>query len=171
MPLTTLQRVLAGACLIILVICADVGFQYVSNQSEKTDVTRRLAALQATVDKINASTAAGDANDPLLTTPAFPQNPPNLDLASLVLTSAAQSGVTTGPLQATSQSSDKVGNNTYRSVTMSVTAAGSLPQILDFFDRMERGGIKTLVFDNIQVDPSTSRWTAQMSVVVYAQPG
>jgi hypothetical protein len=171
MTLTPFQRFLAGTGVAVLVVAAILGYVYLNNEARKATLEKQLATLQATVDKINQANTAGDLTDPLLTTPAFPANPPNLDLATIVLNSAAQSGVTTGPLQATTQGTEKVGNNTYRTVSMNLTISGSLPEILDFFDRVERGGIRTLVFDNIQVDPSSDHWIAQMQLIVYAQPG
>lgn len=166
-----LQRVLAVAALTAFVLCAVVGYLYLADAGQKDNLSRRLAALQATVDKINQSAASGDASDPYLSTPAFPANPPNLDLATVVLSSASQSGVSTGPLQVTSQGTDKVGNDTYRTMSMSLTVTGTLPQVLDFYDRVERGGVQTLTFDNMHLEPSDGRWTAQMQLIVYAQPG
>ncbi len=171
MTLTPVQRFLAGLSLALLAVTALLFFQYLDDLGRKNDLSRRLAALQQTIDRVNAAAASGADSDPLLHTPAFPANPPNLDLASVVLSSAAASGVALGPLQATTQGTDKVGANLYRTVTMSVTVTGTLPQILDFFDRVERGGVRTLVFDNIHAEPVDGRWTVQMQLVVYAQPG
>lgn len=169
--LTTPQRVLGGLALAALLLCAVVGFLYLSDEGQKADLVHRFAVLQATVDSLNQSAASADASDPYLSTPAFPANPPNLDLATLVLASASQSGVTTGPLQVTGQGTEKIGNNSYRTMTMALTVSGTLPQVLDFYDRVERGGINTLTFDNMHLEPSDGRWTAQMQLVVYAQAG
>jgi hypothetical protein len=169
--LSPTQRFLAGATLAILVVTVLLGLQYFDNVGRKDDLNRRLAALQATVDRINAATAAGENGVPLLTTPAFPQNPPNLDLASVILASASASGVSTGTLDATTQGTEKVGANTYRTVATTVTINGTLPRLLDFFDRVERGGVHTLVFDNMHADATEGRWTIQVQLIAYAQPG
>ena len=171
MTLSPLQRFLAVTSLSLIVIAIVFGFQYVDAGGRKADLARRLTTLQGSIDRANLAAANGQGGDVLLTQPAFPANPPNLELASVVLNSASASGVTTGPLQATTQSSDKIGSNTYRTVTMNASISGSLPQILDFFDRIERGGIHTLVFDNIHIESVTGRWTVQLQLVAYAQPG
>jgi hypothetical protein len=171
MILNPAQRFLAGAILAFAVISAIVGYEYVTNLAHKAELARQLSTLQATVDKINASTAAGQGDDPLLHEPAFPAQPPNLQLAGVVLDSATASGVTTGSLQSTTLGTDKVGENTYRTVTLNLTVTGTLPQVLDFFDRVERGGIRTVVFDNMRVEPSNGKWTVQLQLVAYAQPG
>ena len=123
------------------------------------------------MNQINAAAASGDSSDPYLATPAFPQNPPNLDLTSLVLTSASASGVSTGAIQVATQGNEKIGSNTYRTISMNLSVTGTLPQVLDFFDRVERGGVHTLVFDNMRLDPGDGRWTSTLQLVVYAQPG
>ena len=171
MTFNPLQRFLAGTSLALIVIAIVFGFQYVDAGGRKADLARRLATLQGTIDRANLALTNGQGNDVLLTQPAFPANPPNLELASVVLNSASASGVNTGPLQATTQGTDKIGANTYRTVTLNVSISGSLPQILDFFDRIERGGIHTLVFDNIHVESITGRWTVQLQLIAYAQPG
>ncbi|HLZ07733.1 MAG TPA: hypothetical protein VKT80_04035, partial [Chloroflexota bacterium] len=107
MTLNSLQRFLAGASLALIVIAIVFGFQYVDAGGRKADLARRLATLQGTIDRANLALANGQGSDPLLTQPAFPPNPPNLELASLVLNSATASGVNTGPLQATTQGTDK----------------------------------------------------------------
>jgi hypothetical protein len=171
MSLNSLQRFLAGTSLALIIIAIVFGFQYLDASGRKADLARRLATLQGTVDRANLAIARGQGDDVLLTQPAFPANPPNLELASIVLNSASASGVNTGPLQATSQATDKIGSNTYRTITLNVSISGSLPQVLDFFDRIERGGIHTLVFDNIHVESVTGRWTVQLQLLAYAQPG
>ena len=171
MTFSPMQRLLAGGCLALIAIAIVLGFQYMDAGGRKADLVKRLATLQGTIERANLAQASGDASDALLTDPAFPPAPPNLQLASVVLNSAANSGVTTGPLQATTQGTDKIGVNTYRTVTLSVGVSGSLPQILDFFDRIERGGIHTVVFDNIHVDVAAGRWTTQLQLIAYAQPG
>lgn len=171
LALTPLQRFLTGAVLAIFLVSVVLGYEYLANEGRKADLEHRLATLQTTVDKINASAKAGDGSDPYLTTAAFPATPPNLDLATLVLSSASQSGVATGPLGVAAQGTEKVGNNTYRTMTMTLTVSGTLPQVLDFFDRVERGGLHTLVFDNLHLTPADGRWTADVQLTVYAQPG
>jgi hypothetical protein len=171
MILNPVQRFMAGAILAIAVITAIVGYEYLANLAHRAELARQLATLQATVDKINAASASGQGDDPLLHEPAFPAQPPNLQLAGVVLDSATVSGVTTGILQSTTLGTDKVGDNTYRTVTLNLTVTGTLPQVLDFFDRVERGGIRTVVFDNMRVEPSNGKWTVQLQLIAYAQPG
>lgn len=171
LEMTRLQRFLTGAVVAVILMSMIVGYLYLANEGKKADLNRRLATLQSTVDEINQSARQADGSDPYLAEPAFPQTPPNLDLATLVLASASRSGVTTGGFQVTSQGTEKVGKNPYRTMTMTLTVAGTLTQVLDFYDRVERGGVHTLVFDNMRLDPSDGRWTAQMQLVVYAQPG
>jgi hypothetical protein len=74
-------------------------------------------------------------------------------------------------MQSTTLGTDKVGDNTYRTVTMNLTVTGTLGQVLDFFDRVERGGMRTIVFDNMHVEPANGRWTVQLQIIAYAQPG
>lgn len=168
MILTPVQRFLAGASLAVLVFCAVIGYQYSVDQGQTTDLNARLAQLQSTVSKINAATESG-SNDPLLHTPAFPTTPPSLDLSSLVLTSAAASGVSTGPLQAVTGGTNQINGHTYRTITMDVTITGNLSQILNFYDRIEQGGIRTLTFDNMHLSDSGGRWTVHLQVIAYAQ--
>ena len=171
MSLSPTQRFLAGASLAVLVVAVLLGLQYLDNVGRKADLLRRLTTLQATVDRFNAATAAGENNDPLLATAAFPQNPPNLDLASVILASASASGVSTGTLDATTQGTEKIGVNTYRTIATTITITGTLPRVLDFFDRVERGGVHTLVFDNIHADTTEGHWTVRVQLIAYAQPG
>ncbi len=169
MTFSRAQRILAAICFVLLAGCAALGYLYVVSQSQKAQLDANLATLQTTVDKLNASLESPNASDPLLRSPAFPRDPPDLDLASAVLTSAAQSGVSTGPVQTMQGGSEQIGSSTYRATEMNLTIAGTLPQILNFFDRMEHAGIRTLVFDNIRLDSANGQWTAQMKIVAYAQ--
>jgi hypothetical protein len=170
MTLTLAQRILAATTFILLALCTFFGYSYVSDQSQKSGLDARLATLQATVDKINAASEAPNADDPLLHTPAFPRDPPDLALASAVLSSAAGSGVSTGPIQTTSGGSEKIGSTTYRTTTLNLTISGTLPQILNFFDRMEHTGLRSLVFDNIRFEAGNGQWIVQMQILAYAQP-
>lgn len=169
MTLSRAQRILAAICFILLAGCAALGYLYLSAQSQKAELNANLATLQATVDKLNASLESPNASDPLLRSPAFPRDPPDLDLVSAVLASAAESGVSTGPVQTIPGGSEQIGASTYRTTELNLTVAGTLPQILNFFDRMEHAGIRTLVFDNIHLDSANGQWTAQMQIVAYAQ--
>lgn len=169
MTLSPLQRLLTGIVLALVVVAAALGYQYVVALQQRAVLLGRLANLQATVDKLNQRAAKGD--DPLLRDPAFPVKPLNLELAGIVLDSAAASGVSTGALQSTTLATEKVGANAYRTATLNLTVTGAFPQILDFFDRVERGGIRTVVFDNIHVEPSNDRWTVQLQLIAYSQPG
>src|SRR4051812_2422241 len=157
---------LAGGCVALFAIMLVMGFEYLDAGGRKAGLERQLATLQSSIDRANLDAATGNG-DVLLTDPAFPSAPPNLELASIVLNGAAASGVTTGPLQATTQGTDKIGSNTYRTVTLNISISGTLPQILDFFDRVEHGGIHTLVFDNIHVDSVVGRWTVQLQLIAY----
>jgi hypothetical protein len=168
MILSPVQRFLAGLALALVVVAAILGYLYYDNLGKKADLTRQLDALQGTVAKLNGS---GSADDPLLFSPAFPARPPNLELAGVVLDSATASGVTASSMQSTTLGTDKVGDNTYRTVTMNLTVTGTLGQVLDFFDRVERGGMRTIVFDNMHVEPGNGRWTVQLQIIAYAQPG
>jgi hypothetical protein len=171
MILTPVQRFLGGAIVALVAIAVILGYEYYGTLARKAELARQLTTLQATVDKINAIAAANPGNDPLLHEAAFPAQPPNLQLAGIVLDSATTSGVAAGSLQSTTLGTDQVGNNTYRTVTMNLTVTGTLPQVLAFFDRVERGGIRTIVFDNMHVEPSNGKWTVQIQLTAYAQPG
>ena len=166
--LSPIQRFLAGACVALVAMCVVLGYFYWQNENQKADLVQRIDAYQATIDKFNGT---GAPNDIYLTKPAFPAAPPNLDLASLILNSAAASGVTTGPLQAMTAGSDQVGTGTYRGISLNLTVTGTLPQVLNFYDRMTRGGIRTLVFDNMRLEPSNGQWTVTMQLTAYSQSG
>src|SRR6266702_2314395 len=99
MTLSPLQRFLAGTSLSLILIAIVFGFQYVDASGRKADLARRLTTLQGTIDRASLTVSNGQGNDILLTQPAFPAIPPNLELASVVLNSASASGVNTGPLQ------------------------------------------------------------------------
>ncbi|HUX86745.1 MAG TPA: hypothetical protein VMW65_07060 [Chloroflexota bacterium] len=167
LALSSVQKFMAGATMALLVFSAILGYQYNSEQSQKAELEARLASLQATISKINVEEANG--NDPLLAKPAFPVDPPNLDLASIVLSSSAASGVQSSPFQAVSSQPEKVGNDTYRTITVDLTIVGTLPQVLNFFDRVEQGGVRSLVFDNMHVESVNGKWTVQMQLIAYAQ--
>ncbi len=169
MTFSPAQRLLAAICFILLVGCAALGYLYLSARSQKTELEASLATLQTTVNRLNLSLESPNASDPLLRTPAFPRDPPDLSLVSAVLASAAESGVSTGPVQTMQGSSEQIGTSTYRTTVLNLTIGGTLPQILNFFDRMERAGIRTLAFDNIRLEPANGQWTAQMQIIVYAQ--
>lgn len=169
MTFSVAQRLLAVTSLVLLAGCAVLGYLYLSAQSQKADLEASLATLQTTVDRLNLSLESPSASDPLLRSPAFPRDPPDLGLASAVLTSAAESGVSTGPVQTMQGNSEQIGTNTYRTTVLNLTIGGTLPQILNFFDRLERAGLRTLVFDNIRLEPANGQWTAQMQITVYAQ--
>jgi|GEM_PF-6077964 len=164
--LSRLQRFLAGAGLAALLLSGLLGNTYLNNRAQKAELQAQLADLQTQINKINAAgglTVSGAVE--------FPSSSPDLELASLVLNSAAASGVTTSPLQAGNHGTAKVGSNTYRTVILNVTVSGTLPQILDFFDRVERGNIKTVAFDNLRVTTTDDgHWTATVQVIAYAQP-
>lgn len=170
MTLSIAQRALAATSFVLLACCAIFLYFYLSNQSQKAVLNANLASLQATVGKINAGRRSADASDPLLFTPAFPRDPPDLALASAVLASASGSGVSTGPIQTTTGSGEKIGNETYRTTVLNLTISGSLPQILNFFDRMEQAGIRTVVFDNIRLEAGSGQWIVQLQAIAYAQP-
>jgi len=170
MTLTIAQRALAIASLFLLACCAIFFYYYLENQSKKSSLDANLLGLRTTVAKINAERQAPDASDPLLHTSAFPRDPPDLALASSVLASAAGSGVSTGPIQTTAGTDEKVGSDTYRTTVVNLTISGSLPQILNFFDRMEQAGIRTLVFDNMRFEAGSGQWTVQLQAIAYAQP-
>jgi hypothetical protein len=169
--LTPFQRFLGGAIVAIVAIAAVLGYEYYGTLARKAELARQLTTLQTTVDKLNATAASSQGSDPLLHDPAFPAEPPNLQLAGIVLDSATSSGVSAGNLQSTTLGTDKIGDNTYRTVSMNLTVTGTLPQVLDFFDRVERGGIRTIVFDNMRVEPSNGSWSVQIQLIAYAQPG
>ncbi|HVC34303.1 MAG TPA: hypothetical protein VNL16_12400 [Chloroflexota bacterium] len=164
------QRLLAATSVILLGCCAIFGYLYLSNQSQKAALDASLVPLQATVTSLNAAAESRDASDPLLYTAAFPRDPPDLGLASAVLSSAAASGVSTGPIQTTAGGDEKIGSATYRTTTVNLTISGSLPRILNFFDRMEQAGLRTVTFDNIRLETGNGQWIAQLQIIVYAQP-
>jgi len=78
--------------------------------------------------------------------------------------------VTTGPIQTTTGSPEKVGDTTYRTTVVNLTISGSLPRILNFFDRVEAAGLRTVVFDNMRLEPSNGQWSVQLQIIAYAQP-
>lgn len=163
LPLTPLQRFLAGASLALLLVSALLGYQYGQNQARRNDLAGQLATLQATANKLNAERAGSDGPAP------FPSGSPNLELTSLILDSAAASEVTLSPVQAGAQGTDTVGSDTYRTDTVEVEVKGTLPQILDFFDRVERGNIKTIAFDDLHATAMEGQWSVRARVIAYAQ--
>lgn len=169
MTLTIAQRALAILSLFLLACSAIFFYYYLVNQSRKVGLEASLSSLRASVARINAERQAPDASDPLLHASAFPRDPPDLALASSVLASAAGSGVSTGPIQTTTGSDEKVGDDTYRATVVNLTISGSLPQILNFFDRLEQAGMRTLVFDNMRLEDASGKWTVQVQVIAYAQ--
>ncbi len=169
MTLTVAQRALAVASLFLLACCAIFFYYYLENQGKKAALAAELSSLQTTVARINAERQAPEASDPLLHSPAFPRDPPDLALATSVLASATGSGVSTGPIQTTAGADETVGNETYRATVVNLTISGSLPRILNFFDRMEQAGIRTLAFDNMRVEADNGNWTVQVQVIAYSQ--
>lgn len=165
LTLTPVQRFLAGAALALLLICALLGYQYGQSQARRNDLAAQLATLEATANKLNADGAGVNGSAP------FPTGSPNLELTSLILNSAAASGVSLSPIQAAAQGTDKVGSDTYRTVAVDVTVEGTLPQILDFFDRVESGNIKSIAFDDLQGAATAGRWSVRVQVIAYAQSG
>ena len=163
LTLTPLQRFLAGASLALLLVSALLGYQYWQNQARRNDLASQLATLQTTANKLNAERASSGRPAP------FPNGSPNLELTSLILDSAAASDVTLDPIQAGALGTDTVGSDTYRTVTVEVEVKGALPQILDFFDRVERGNIKTIAFDDLQATDSEDQWSVRARVIAYAQ--
>lgn len=168
MTLTLAQRLLAAFSLAMLLGCAILAYLVLANQGQEAALGARLPRLQATLAQTDAAEPL-NANDPLLRAPAFPRDPPDLALASAVLSSATGSGVSSGSIQTTEGGTERIGSNTYRVTTLSLTISGTLPQILNFFDRMEQAGLKTIVFDNMRLETSSGRSTVRLQIVAYAQ--
>lgn len=170
MRLTVGQRLLIVTTLAAILGAAAFGLADRSNQAQKAELSAKLASLATPTAALNATAQSPATSDPLLHTPAFPRDPPELGLASAVLRSAAASGVSSGPIQTTTGPPETIGSTTYRATIVQLTVRGTLPQVLGFFDRLEAAGLRTIVFDNMHLAAENGVWSAQLQIIVYAQP-
>lgn len=170
MSLTGRQTLLAFATGVIILGTLVLGLAHRSNQAQKAELTATLAPLATRIAILNATARPSSASDPLLQSPAFPREAPELGLASAVLSSVTASGVSSGPLQTMTGPPETIGSTTYRTTVMQLTITGTLPQILGFFDRVEAAGLGSVVFDNMHLTPENGRWSVQVQIIVYAQP-
>ncbi|MDO8689050.1 MAG: hypothetical protein Q7R39_03410 [Dehalococcoidia bacterium] len=163
-----------GLVVMVFVGSAYMTWTLVQGANAKLSVDGQLASanalLQQTrqasdVESVQAQLAAAQAQ---LKETSFPQQPPSVELVSLLVSAARDSGVELGNLQVTAVEQEKVGSGNYNVMRQRLQVRGSPSQLSGFLGRVEKGGFSALVMNNLSMAIKGSTWEALIDLYLYS---
>lgn len=162
--LTPVQTALAIAAGILLAATVYLGFGFSESLGQRDQLAGQLRSLERAFDTLTSGSDQSQSVEA-----PFPKAPPGIDLADAVVKAARETGNEVLGFQASAVGSDQVGSGTYRVVKLTLRLRSGPTSLARFFDRVERSGIATLVFDNIDVTANGDRWDVSVDLLTYAQ--
>ncbi len=164
--LTPVQTALATAAAILIAASVYLGAGFVESLSQRDQLAGQLTSLERTFDTLTSGSGQTQSVEP-----PFPKAPPGIDLADAVVRAARETGNEVLGFQSSAVGSDQVGSGNYRVVKLTLRLRSGPASLSRFFDQVERSGIGTLVFDNIDATSNGERWDVSVDLLTYAQSG
>lgn len=134
-------------------------------QLNNLNITLQQTTQATNVDSVQAELAAAQAQ---LKDSFFPEQPPSVELVGLLVKSAKDAGVELGNLQVTSVEQEKVGGSSYNVMRHRLQFRGTPSQLAGFISRVEKGGFKSLVLNNLSLSPRGTSWEARVDMYLYS---
>lgn len=172
LPRTTVY--ILGLLAVALLAVVLLMWQNVEGAGAKMAVEKQLVAANAailqTAQANNADTVTQEltAAQAQLKEISLPQQPPSVELVAVLVGAARETGVELGNLQVTSVEQEKVGSGSYNVMRQRLQFRGSPLQLSNFLNRVERGGFKSLVVNNISLTPKGTVWEARVDLYLYS---
>jgi len=167
--LSQAQTVLVVAGALLLLTNLYLGISYLAAQDQKGRLASQYRTLERSLERLVAAWEAGPSGDLDAGAPAFPKNPPGLELTDLALRAARETGVEVLGLHTSAVGAEQIGGGTYRVVKVSLRLRADPARLAAFFERVERAATPTMVFDNVDVVRGDETWEASLELLAYAQ--
>ncbi len=158
--LSRLEWWLAAFAVALIVVAGYLGVTWASSQAEKQQLNAQLTTLQQALGRIEQSMAG----------PTFPTAPPGLQLVDLAARSAREAGLEVVTIHSSSVSPEQIGRNVYRGTRVTMRVTGASDQVVEFFGRLEREAVASMVIENMELDLVNRRWEMSLEIFAYAQP-
>jgi len=167
--LSQAQTVLVVAGALLLLTNLYLGISFVTAQDQKGRLASQYRALEQSLERLVAAREADPSEDLGASAPAFPKNPPSLELTDLAVRAARETGVEVLGLHTSTVGTEQLGSGTYRVVKVSLRLRADPARLAAFFERVERAATPTMVFDNVDVVRADETWEASLELLAYAQ--
>lgn len=149
LKLSQAQTVLAVAVGLLLAADVYLGLSYLSAQDQKLRLEGQYRSLEQSLARLVGPSRSEDAL--VSAGPAFPKDPPGIQLTDLVIRTAQETGTEILGMHSSAVVTEQIGSGTYRAMKINIRLRGEPRRLAAFFDRLERGAVPTMVFDNIDV--------------------
>jgi hypothetical protein len=157
------QTALAIAAAILLGTSLYLGAGLLDSLGQRDVLSGQLQGLERAFAALTSSPGQSPATEA-----PFPKAPPGIDLADAIVRAARETGNEVLGFQASAVGSDQIGSSTYRVVKLTLRLRSGPTTLARFFEQVERSGLATLVFDNIDVTSSGDRWDVSVDLLTYA---
>jgi hypothetical protein len=167
--LTPPQLALAVATALVLAANLYFGVGYVDARQQRWSLNDQFHKLVSSLQRLVAGqgeTASPDGE--VVGALAFPPSLPGVELTDLVIRSARDSGVEVLSLRSVAVPNEAIGTGTYRAVRVDVRLRADRGRLARFFDDVERGGLQSLVVDNLTVTSDGERDELVTQILAYA---
>ncbi len=172
LPRTTLQ--ILGLVAVVFLGSAYLIWMNVEDAGAKLTVDKQLQSINRTLQQAtqatNPDTAKADlaAAEAQLKDVSIPGEPPSVELVALLVKASKETGVELGNLQVTSVEQEKVGNSSYNVMKQRLQFRGNPSQLAQFMNRVENGGFKSLIANNLSVAPKGNTWEGRVDLYLYS---
>ncbi|MBI2304229.1 MAG: hypothetical protein HYU86_05720 [Chloroflexi bacterium] len=178
--LTQIERILLVAVALLLLLNGVAFMGFIQGEDERTSLNKELARQQEAATKLQREanvealkTELDDTKAKLASAQAvFPKRVPSLEILSLLVQSAQNSGVEINSAALAEVKKEKIGTQEYLSTRFSVKAVALPAQASALLKDMEKGPFPTLHASalTLNIDPVSGNWIASFDLTVYSQP-
>jgi hypothetical protein len=154
---------------LLLVANVVIGLTYLGNQDQKRALNTQFHTLESSLLRFVAGRdGAPSTDDVTVAALAFPKNPPAVELTDVIIRSARESGLEVISLHSAPIASEALGAGNYRVARVDLRLRGDSSRIALFLDRIERGGLPTLVVDGLDVIRDGDAFETSLQILSYA---
>lgn len=164
------QIALAVATAIVLAGNVYFGVGYFDARRDQGALSDQFRRLELSLQRLVAARDSSTDSEAVGAL-RFPQNPPGVQLTDLIIRVARESGVEVLSLRTAAAPSEVIGSGTYRAARVDLRLRGDPERLSDFFDRIERGGLQSLVIDNLTITTDGGLSDLGVQILAYATTG
>lgn len=167
------QIALAVATAVVLAANLYFGADYLAARQQRQSLTEQFGQLERSLQRLVAASAGAPtgSDGEVVGALAFPASPPGVELTDLVVRAARDSGVEVLSLRSVAVPNEIIGASTYRSVRVDVRLRADRDRLTGFFERIESGGMQSLVVDNLNLTGDGGRVEVGAQILAYATSG
>jgi len=170
------QLILIVATVALVAVNVFLGMGYFQAVNKRADLESDIANKEEAIEymegryNIDALTRElAEANRKLAEDAPFPGEIDPLELVDHIISAVQEAGLDSYTYKPSGQTTEKVGDGTYKGVKYAITTSGTLMRLIGFINNLEELPYDTLKITGISLTSAGETWSVKFNLVIIIQ--